>query len=59
MKFSSAKATVAAAGTFITVLATAFSDDVFGGEDYSNIGAGLITLALTVYAVWRTPNKPI
>lgn len=53
-----AKAIVAAIGAIATAVGTALADDVFGGDDTTTVIAAVVTAALTVYGVWRTPNRP-
>lgn len=52
-----AKAVAAAIGTLITVLTAALADDVLQVSETSGIVAAAVTGVLTVYAVWRTPNR--
>lgn len=52
-----AKAVVAAVGGLCTVLAGALADNVIDGGEVANLVASAVTAALTVYAVWRTPNR--
>lgn len=61
-----AKAWVAALGTSLTAAATALatvqlvlSDDAVDLTEYSTLLTAAVTLAATVYGVWRTPNKVI
>jgi len=60
------KAIVAGVGTTITALVTmwatvnvAVGDDVVDAGEVGSIVTALITLGLTVYAVWRVPNAPV
>lgn len=62
---STAKAKVAAIGNtlaavmiFIGVLAAAMGDDAITAEEITPLVVGFVTLATTVYAVWRVPNRP-
>lgn len=51
-----AKAVVAAVGTVVTALSAAIADDVLGTDEIGTVVAVVVTAALTVYGVWRTPN---
>lgn len=60
------KAIFAAVGTTITALTTmwatvsvATGDDVVDVGEVGSITTALITLGLTVWAVWRVPNRPV
>ena len=60
------KAIVTAVGTSLTALTTmwatvsvAASDDVFDAGEVGTMTTALITLGLTVWAVWRVPNRPV
>jgi hypothetical protein len=55
MIVTKAKAIAAAIGTFVTLLAGTFSDDIVDMNEWGNVGVGLVTLAMTVYAVWKVP----
>ncbi|MFF5992571.1 hypothetical protein [Prauserella flavalba] len=58
MKVSEAwKAVIAAMGGVVTVLTATVADDVIGLDEVGSISAALGTLVLTVYGVWRVPNK--
>lgn len=52
-----AKAITAAVGSLVTVLTAAFADDVFSADEVGTLVSTLVTAALTVYAVWRLPNR--
>lgn len=58
METKPTKAIVAAVGTFVTVLTVAFADNVLGGDDLSNIVAGLVTMGVTIFGVWKVRNEP-
>lgn len=53
-----AKAVVAAVGTLTTVLTAALADDVLDVSETGSLVSALILGALSVYAVWRVPNRP-
>ncbi len=53
-----AKTVAAALGTFSTVVTAVFADDVLDTSELGGLAAGAITAVATVYAVFRTPNKP-
>lgn len=53
-----AKAVAAALGLVVTALSAAFADDVLDVSETGQIVATVITGALSVYAVWRVPNRP-
>ncbi|PXY25140.1 hypothetical protein BAY59_24245 [Prauserella coralliicola] len=58
MKVSEAwKAIVAAVGGVVTVLTVTVADEVIGLDEVGSLGAAVSTLVLTVYGVWRVPNK--
>lgn len=59
MKVTKAKAWVAAGGLLFTALSTAFADDVFGAGEVANVVSALVSGAVSVYAVYRVPNKPV
>lgn len=66
MKFTAAKAIAAAVGSTLTALTTAWAtarvvleDSALDPAEYGLIVTAVATLIGTVYAVWRTPNKPI
>lgn len=53
-----AKTLVAAIGTVITALTTAYADDVLSVEEVGTVVSVVIVGIASVYAVWRVPNKP-
>jgi len=66
MKFTAAKAKVAAIGATLTALLvalgplqTALEDDRLDLGEVTTVGGALVTLGATVYGVWRTTNKPV
>lgn len=59
MKTTKAKAITAAVGAVVAVLTAAFADDVFSANETSQVVAVLVEQALTVWAVWRVPNKTV
>jgi hypothetical protein len=58
IKTTKAKTVAAAVGGLATVLAAVFADDVLDTSEVGGLIAGLVAFAGTVYAVFRTPNKP-
>jgi len=54
-----AKAVVAAIGTFVTVLGTVLADNVVAADETGQLIVGLVGLVVTVYGVWRVPNKDV
>lgn len=58
VKTTKAKAVAAALGTLATLGAAVFADNVFDTGEVANVVSGLVTAGVTVYAVWRTPNRP-
>jgi len=66
MKFTAAKTKAAAVGATLTALLvalgplqTALDDDKLDLGEATNLAGVLVTLAGTVYAVWRTQNKRV
>lgn len=64
--FSKAKMYVAAVGTTLTAVTTALAvvsvaigDDAVSMEEVSSIVTALLTMGLTVWGVWKVPNRPI
>lgn len=53
-----AKAVMAAAGTFLTVMVAGFGDNIFD-SDWASIGGGLFTMVATIIGVYRVPNKKV
>lgn len=58
-KFTKAKAVVSACGVVVTALTAALADDVFNLSDVSALISAVVPAVVTVYAVWKVPNKPI
>ena len=58
MKMTKAKAINAAVGAVVSILTAAFADEVFSASETSRVVAVLVEQAITVWAVWRVPNKP-
>lgn len=58
MKTTKAKAVAAGVGGFCTVLAAVFADNVLDTSEVGSVLAGAVTLAGTVYAVFKVPNRP-
>jgi hypothetical protein len=66
MPTTSHKAWIAALGTTLTSITTALAtvqlvldDDAIDLAEYSTLATAGITLVATIYAVWRTPNRPV
>lgn len=55
---TTAKMWVAAAGTLVTALTAALSDDVFDINDGTQIGVTVVTILGTMFAVWKVSNGP-
>lgn len=60
------KAIIAGVGTTLTALTTmwatvsvAASDDAFDAGEIGTLTTAFITLAMTVYTVWKVPNQPV
>ena len=53
-----AKAIVAAIGAVVMALTAAFADDVVDTNEIGMLVTVLIEGALTVWAVYQTPNRP-
>lgn len=53
-----AKTVAAAVGTFATVLTAVFADDVLDTSELGSLIAGAMAAGATIYAVFKTPNKP-
>lgn len=53
-----AKMWAAAAGTLVTAISAALSDDIFDINDATQVGITVVTIIGTMYAVWRTDNGP-
>lgn len=51
------KAIVAAVGAAAATLTAAYADDVFSAGEGAELVAQGITLALTLYTIWRVPNE--
>lgn len=58
IRTTKAKAVAAAVGTFATVVAAVFADDVLDTSEIGSLIAGGVTAAATIYAVFKIPNKP-
>lgn len=52
-----AKAWVAFAGTVVTALTAALSDDVFNINDTTQVIVTLVPAFATLYGVYQTPNR--
>lgn len=58
IRTTKAKAVAAAVGGLATVVAGVFADDVLDTSEVAGLVSGLVVAGLTVYAVFRVPNKP-
>lgn len=58
MKFTKAKAVVAAIGTLSTVIGGIIADEVIGADEVGTLVTQLILAGTTIWSVWRVPNKP-
>lgn len=54
-----AKAWVSAVGTVVTALSAAFADDVLSNNETAGLVSTAVLAALSVYAVYKTPNKDV
>lgn len=52
-----AKAIVTAIGGLATVLSGALADNVLGTGEVGSFAAALAVAVVTVYGVWRVPNR--
>lgn len=52
-------ATLTAATTALAAVTLALSDDKIDFAEYGSLATAALTLGATVYAVWRTPNRPV
>lgn len=52
-----AKAIVTAIGAIVAVLIVAFGDNVLSMDESAKILATVIEQGMTLFAVWKTPNK--
>jgi hypothetical protein len=59
MEVTKAKATVAAVGVFIEGLKVALLDNVVDVNEWASILTSVVILGVTVWGVWRVPNKPV
>lgn len=57
MKAAALWNSIAAVQIFIGVLLTVLEDDAVGPEEVAPIVTGLITMAVTVWRVWKVPNE--
>lgn len=51
------KAVAAAIGTVVTAVNAALADNLLGFDEVGTLVTAVVTAALTVYAVWRVPNR--
>jgi len=58
MKFTKAKTVAAAIGSAVTVVVAVFADNVLDVGEAGDLVAALITAGATIYAVYKTKNKP-
>lgn len=59
MRYTKAKAVAAAIGTFTVLVSTALADEVLDTGEIGELVVGAIVAAGAIYAVYRTPNKPL
>lgn len=58
IRTTKAKAVAAAVGTFATIVAGVFADDILDVAETGSLVAAVITGILTVVAVFQVPNRP-
>lgn len=58
IRTTKAKAIAAAVGGLVTVVAGVFADDVLATSEVAGLVSGLVAAGLTVYAVFKVPNRP-
>jgi hypothetical protein len=58
LKTTKAKTVAAAIGGVVTVATAVFADDVLNLTEAWELGGVIVAAAGTVYAVFKTPNKP-
>lgn len=56
MKAAALWNTLAAIQIFIGIVLVALEDGAVGAEEVAPIVTGLLTMAVTVYRVWKVPN---
>jgi hypothetical protein len=59
MNTTKAKAWTAALGTVVTALSAAFADNVLSNNEIAGVVSTVVLGVLTVYAVYKVPNKPV
>lgn len=59
MKFTKAKAIAAALGQVVTLVGVVLADSVLDVSEQGQLIAAVIGLGATVYAVYKTENKPV
>jgi hypothetical protein len=59
MRMTKAKAITSAIGAVVSVLTLAFADDVFNASEAGTVAAVVVEQALTIFAVYRVPNRPV
>lgn len=60
MKTKPTKAIVAGIGTFVTLLAGVFADDVFDTtNELPSVISGAVVLGLTIFGVWKVRNEEV
>lgn len=52
-----AKAVASAVGTIATALTAALADDILNTDETGTLVSTIVVAALTVYSVWRVPNR--
>ena len=58
-EFTKDKAVAAAIGAAVTALQQVLMDNVFNVDHWISLVTSIILLGLTVYTVWKVPNKKI
>lgn len=53
---TAAKTTASAIGTIAVAISAALADDVFNSDD-AGVVTTIVVALLSIYAVWRTPNR--
>jgi hypothetical protein len=59
MTMTRTKAWIAAIGSVVTAIGSALADNVFDSNDVATILTATVSAALTWYAVYKVPNRPV
>jgi hypothetical protein len=59
VKFTKAKAIVAAVGTFVEGLKVVVADELIQIDEVPSIVSTVVILAITVWGVFKVPNRPV